>query len=80
MQCPKAPNVTEELRMSVLFVSITFRMAMSPMIGEEMVVTRRRMAARKMKTTPILFPRTRLAVPTRQMTPNGGRTNGTCEP
>jgi len=54
-QCPKAPNVTEELRKSVKFVSMTLRMAMSPMTGDEMVVTRRRMDAMKMKTTPILF-------------------------
>jgi hypothetical protein len=55
MQCPKAPNVTDELRMSVKFVSMTLRMAMSPMTGDEMVVTRRRMDAMKMKTTPTLF-------------------------
>jgi hypothetical protein len=42
--------------MSVWFVSMTLRMAMSPMTGAEMVVTRRRIDARKMKTTPILFP------------------------
>ena len=55
MQCPKAPNVTDELRMSVKFVSMTLRMAMSPMTGDEMVVTRRRMDAMKMKATPILI-------------------------
>lgn len=32
------------------------RMAMSLMIGAEMVVMRRRMDERKIKTTPILFP------------------------
>jgi hypothetical protein len=41
--------------MSVWFVSMTFRMAMSLTTGEEMVVMRRRMDARKMKTTPVLF-------------------------
>ena len=66
MQCPKAPNVTDELRMSVKFVSMTLRMAMSPMTGDEMVVTRRRMDAMKMKATPILFQRVMLAVPLRQ--------------
>lgn len=40
---------------------------MSPMTGAEMVVTRRRIDARKMKTTPILFPQARLAVPAQQM-------------
>jgi hypothetical protein len=34
---------------------MTFRMAMSPTTGEEMVVMRRRIDARKMKTTPVLF-------------------------
>jgi hypothetical protein len=54
-QWPKAPNVTDELRMSVKFVSMTLRMPMSPMTGDEMVVTRRRMDAMKMKATPVLI-------------------------
>lgn len=55
MQWPNVPNVTLELRMSVLLVSVTLRMAMSPMTGAEMVVTRRRMAAMKRKMTPTLI-------------------------
>lgn len=54
MQWPKVPKVTEELRMSVWLVSITFRMAMSLTTGAEMVVTRRRMEAMKRKVTPTL--------------------------
>ena len=41
--------------MSVKFVSMTLRMPMSPMTGDEMVVTRRRMDAMKMKATPVLI-------------------------
>src|SRR5271168_4042483 len=55
MQWPKLPNVTEELRISVLLVSITLRMAISPMIGEEIVVIKRRMAAMNKRATPTLF-------------------------
>jgi hypothetical protein len=53
MQWPKVPKVTEEWRISVLFVSITLRMPMSPMTGDEIEVTRRRIAAMKMNDTPI---------------------------
>jgi hypothetical protein len=53
--------------MSVWFVSMTFRMAISLTTGAEMVVMRRRIDARKMKTTPVLFRQLRLAVPARQM-------------
>jgi len=52
MQCPNVPNVTEELRISVLFVSITFKIAISPMTGAEMVVIRRRMADAKRRKVP----------------------------
>lgn len=38
--------------MSDLLDSITFRIAMSPMTGEEIVVTRRRIEAMKRKVTP----------------------------
>lgn len=54
MQWPKVPKVTEEWRMSVWFVSMTFRMPMSPMTGAEMVVMSRRMEAMKRKATPTL--------------------------
>lgn len=39
--------------MSVLLVSITFKMAISLMTGAEMVVTSRRMAAAKSRKVPI---------------------------
>ncbi len=52
MQWPKVPNVTEELRISVLLVSMTFKMAMSPITGAEMVVTRSRIAAAKSRKVP----------------------------
>ena len=58
--------MTDELRKSVKFVSMTLRMPMSPMTGDEMVVTRRRMDAMKMKATPTLFQCAMLAVPLRQ--------------
>jgi hypothetical protein len=80
MQCPKAPNVTEELRMSVKFVSMTLRMAMSPMTGDEMVVTRRRMDAMKMKTTPTLFQWSDVSCAFATNRSEGRRTNGLCEP
>jgi hypothetical protein len=81
MQCPKAPNVTEELRMSVKFVSMTLRMAMSPTTGDEMVVTRRRMDAMKMKATPILFPVSHVLIALLATNLSEGRqTNGLCEP
>lgn len=54
MQWPKVPKMTDEWRMSVWFVSITFRMAMSLMTGAEMVVMRRRMEAMKRNATPTL--------------------------
>lgn len=38
--------------MSLEFERVTFRIAMSPMTGAEMVVTRRRMAARRRKMVP----------------------------
>jgi hypothetical protein len=66
--------------MSLWFVSMTLRMAMSPMTGAEMVVTRRRMAAIKRKLTPTLFPRAMLAVPTRRIDEEGRRTNEVCAP
>jgi len=46
------PNVTEELRMLLWLVSITFRMAMSPMMGAEMVAMRRRTADAKRRKVP----------------------------
>jgi hypothetical protein len=52
MQCPKVPKLTEELRMSVKLVSITFRIGRSVMTGAVMVVTRRRMAAAKRRKVP----------------------------
>lgn len=52
MQWPKVPKMTEELRMLVLLVSITLRIAMSLMTGAEMVVTRRRMEAAKRRKVP----------------------------
>lgn len=45
--------MTEELRISVLLVSITFRMGISLMTGALMVVTRRRIAATKRRKVPI---------------------------
>ena len=39
--------------MSLEFARVTFRMAMSPMTGAEMVVMSRRMAAMRRKMTPI---------------------------
>ena len=53
-QCPKEPKVTEEWRMSEALDSMTFRMAMSPMTGAEMVVMSRRIAAAKRRKTPKL--------------------------
>ena len=53
-QWPKAPNVTEELRISVLFVSMTLSIAMSPITGDEIVVTRRNTAATIKQATPDL--------------------------
>jgi len=52
MQWPKVPNVTEELRRSVLLVSVTFRMAMSFTTGAEIVVMRSRIAATKSRKVP----------------------------
>jgi len=52
MQWPKVPNVTEELRMSVLLVSITFKIAMSPTTGAEMVVMRIRIADTNSRKVP----------------------------
>lgn len=40
--------------MSDLLVSMTFRIAMSPITGAEIVVTRRRIEAMKRKVTPTL--------------------------
>ncbi len=40
--------------MSDLLDSMTFRIAMSPMTGEEIVVTRRRIEAMRRKVTPTL--------------------------
>ena len=40
--------------MSVLLVSMTFRIERSPITGAEIVVTRRRMEAMKRKVTPTL--------------------------
>ena len=44
--------MTEELRRSLLLVSITFKIAMSPMTGAEMVVMRSRIAATKRRKVP----------------------------
>jgi hypothetical protein len=44
--------MTEELRMVVKLVSITFKMGRSPTTGAVMVVTRRRIAATKMRNVP----------------------------
>jgi hypothetical protein len=52
MQCPKVPKVTEEWRMSDLLVSVTFRMAISPTTGAEIVVIRSRIAATKSRKVP----------------------------
>jgi hypothetical protein len=52
-QCPNVPNVTEECRMWVWFVSITFKMAMSPITGAEIVVTRSRIAEKRIRMVPI---------------------------
>jgi hypothetical protein len=46
------PKVTEELRISVLLVSITFKIAMSPMTGAEIVVMSRRMAEANSRKVP----------------------------
>ena len=54
MQCPKVPKITDEFRMSVLFVSITLRIAISLSTGAEMVVTRSRIEAMRRNTTPTL--------------------------
>ena len=40
--------------MSDLLESMTFRIAMSPMTGEDIVVTKRRIEAMKRKVTPTL--------------------------
>lgn len=48
------PKTTDEWRMSVEFVRVTFRIAMSLTTGAEMVVMRRRMEAMRMKRTPTL--------------------------
>jgi len=44
--------VTEEWRIADEFVRVTFRIAMSPMTGAEMVVMRSRIAAAKMRNVP----------------------------
>jgi hypothetical protein len=53
MQWPHVPKVTEECRASVLFVSVTLRIPMSPMTGDEMEVMRRRSEAMNIKATPM---------------------------
>ena len=53
MQWPKVPKVTEELRISLLLVSSTFRMEISGMTGAEMVVIKRRIAEAKRRNVPI---------------------------
>ncbi len=54
MQWPKDPNMTEELRMWVLLVSMTFRMAMSLATGADTLVINSRMEEMRMRTTPTL--------------------------
>jgi len=54
--------VTEELRISVLLVSITFKIAMSPMTGAEIVVMRRRIAATKRRKVPIWWKKPVFAI------------------
>ena len=66
--------------MSVKLVSMTLRMPMSPMTGDEMVVTRRRMAAMKMKDTPILIPVSDVSYAFATNQSEGRRTSGLCEP
>ena len=51
-QWPNVPKVTDELRISDLLVSITFKIPMSVMTGAEMVVMRRRMAAANSRKVP----------------------------
>jgi hypothetical protein len=51
-QWPNVPNVTEELRMSVLLVRVTFKMAISLMTGAEIVVIKRRIAEAKRRKVP----------------------------
>jgi hypothetical protein len=53
-QRPKVPKVMAELRISVLFVSVTLRMAISPMTGDEIEVMSRRLAAmNELHTYPV---------------------------
>ncbi len=54
MQCPKVPKFTAELRIWVLLVSLTLRIAMSGITGAEIVVTRSSMDATKRQRTPTL--------------------------
>jgi hypothetical protein len=50
------------------------------MTGDEMVVTRRRMAAMKMKDTPILIPVSDVSYAFATNQSEGRRTSGLCEP
>ena len=54
IQCPNVPKITDEFRISVLFVSMTLRIAMSLSTGAEMVVMSRRMEARRRNVVPTL--------------------------
>ena len=51
-QWPNVPKVTDELRISVLLVSMTFKIAISPITGAEMVVMRRRTAEANSRKVP----------------------------
>ncbi len=48
------PNTTDELRIWVLLVSMTFKMAISFTTGAEIVVMRSKIDATKRKRTPTL--------------------------
>lgn len=51
-QWPNVPKVTDELRISLLLVSITFKIAISPMTGAEIVVIRRSIADANSRKVP----------------------------
>jgi hypothetical protein len=61
-QWPKVPNVTEELRMSLLLVRVTFKMAISWMTGAEIVVIKRRIAEAKSRKVPVWWTKPVLCI------------------
>jgi hypothetical protein len=59
------PKVTDECRIALEFVSVTFSIAKSLTTGAVMVVIRRRTAAAKMRNVPTWWTGVVWAIPTR---------------